>query len=490
MQFHFKNGIRYQKKYNMENVQKKITKGMLYILVANGLTMLANTIISFLLPKLLSVDTYANIKTYQLYMNYVGVFHLGFVDGIYLKYGGLNISDVPKKELAEALCSIHIFQLAMCILVSAYAIVQGDYIVLAFGIAIVPVNISGFFKMLFQAVGEFGQYSKIINAATLLTFVANVFLCLLIKTDYYLWYLVSYLCVDLFVWIVLEVKAKQSLKINNSCCDLKVVILKIKENIFSGFSLMCGNLASFILTGMDRWFVKFTLETFYFAQYSFAVSLENMLNLLITPVTVPLYNYFCTEKKDDKVRFVHSVLSVFSSCILCLGYISAIMIDLILPNYREAKPIMIILFAASGIQIVVKGIYINLYKVHKEQKKYFIKLLVVLVSGVLFNLILFNLLHNMISYAIGTLLAAILWLSISLWDFWNIVRKVDIVYIIFEIISFLVCGLFFDSMIGFGIYILISILFTIVLMNSCLKKIRRLLHKISIKQNMKRFFAK
>ena len=49
------------------------------------------------------------------------------------------------------------------------------------------------------------------------------------------------------------------------------------------------------LTTMDRWFVKFLLDTYAFAQYSFAVSVESFLNLAITPVTTTLYNYFCQE---------------------------------------------------------------------------------------------------------------------------------------------------------------------------------------------------
>ena len=54
---------------------------------ANVISLLFNLLTSFLLPKYLSVDGYAAIKTFQLYVVYVGLLHLGYADGMYLKYG-------------------------------------------------------------------------------------------------------------------------------------------------------------------------------------------------------------------------------------------------------------------------------------------------------------------------------------------------------------------------------------------------------------------
>ena len=52
---------------------------------------------------------------------------------------------------------------------------------------------------------------------------------------------------------------------------------------------------------MDRWFVKALMTTLAFAQYSFAVSMENFMNVAVTPVTTTLYNYFCKATDEVKV---------------------------------------------------------------------------------------------------------------------------------------------------------------------------------------------
>ena len=63
-----------------------LKKGILVIFKANIISLLFNLLTSFLLPKYLTVDSYAAIKTFQLYVTYVGLFHLGYADGMYLKY--------------------------------------------------------------------------------------------------------------------------------------------------------------------------------------------------------------------------------------------------------------------------------------------------------------------------------------------------------------------------------------------------------------------
>ena len=61
----------------MTNSNKALGRGILVILVANIINMVFSLVTNFVLPKYLSVDTYAVIKTYQMYLSYAGLFHLG-----------------------------------------------------------------------------------------------------------------------------------------------------------------------------------------------------------------------------------------------------------------------------------------------------------------------------------------------------------------------------------------------------------------------------
>lgn len=450
-------------------MERKLTRGILYVLLANMVTLIVNLLTNFLLPKFLSVDSYASIKTFQLYINYVGAFHLGFVDGVYLKYGGEDIKNLNQESLAKNLATLRLFQLLVTIFMIVISFAVRDWIILAFSLAILPVNVVGYFRMLFQAIGEFGLYSKVMNLTTVLTFAANLFLVFALKSDHYIVYLAGYVIVDLFIWLLLEfLFAKRMRRLPQLGFSLKEFI----GNIKLGFFLMCGNFASFFLTGMDRWFVKFTLDNLAFAQYSFAVSMENMLNLAITPVTLPLYNYFCKEKSKEKVKMMHKAVILVSTILISVSFLAEWAIDMLLPTYRDSVEVVFWLFAGQAFQFVVKAIYVNLYKVQKKQHIYFYKLIMIICAGFLFNYGLFQIIGSKEAYAIGTYLSAVLWLFISVIDFKNIeFDKSDIVYLVLESFIFIICGLKFEPIIGLLIYFSITLILIYALMHNTLSAV-------------------
>lgn len=85
---------------------------------------------------------------------------------------------------------------------------------------------------------------------------------------------------------------------------------ELLNNIKGGILLTVGNLSSVVLTSMDRWFVKALMTTLAFAQYSFAVSMENFMNVAVTPVTTTLYNYFCKATDKSQIRKTRNYVMV------------------------------------------------------------------------------------------------------------------------------------------------------------------------------------
>lgn len=61
-----------------------IKTGMLKVLIANVVNLIIGLLSSFILPKFLSINSYAEIKTFQLYVSYIGLLHFGYVDALVL----------------------------------------------------------------------------------------------------------------------------------------------------------------------------------------------------------------------------------------------------------------------------------------------------------------------------------------------------------------------------------------------------------------------
>lgn len=445
------------------NSNRKLARGMILVLFANIISMVINVLLNLIQPKYLSVDTYVYIKTFALYMNYAGLFHLGYVDGMYLKYGGKETREIDKSELGNNVSTARIFQFIVSILVFLAGTLASSPLLRIFGIFLLPYNMTIYYRLLFQATGEFSLYGKMMNAFTFLLFAINMVLIFWIRTDDYVPYLLSYIISYLIIWIILEVYLNK--KINVRFRLLYFSLKEFVESIKSGFFITFGNLSSNFLTGMDRWFVKFLLPNADFAYYSFAVSIENMVNVVVTPFTVTLYNYFCVETDNAKIIKMRDFVTIFSILFISIAFPVKFFIEIWIPNYLESVDVIFYLFGAQVFFIIVKSIYVNLYQARKEQKTYFIKLMICLFSGVIFNALFFLLLRNKEAMAIGTLLSSALWFVLCQFDFRSIhYRFRHYLYLTVEILLFLLTGNLTPAVPGFFVYLGVSLLLSFVLM--------------------------
>ena len=133
----------------------KFKKGFLYVFTANFLNLLIGIITGFILPKLLSIESYSDIKLFQLYITYVGILHLGFSDGMYLKYGGKEIEASQNENILSEFKTFKIFQIIVTISAVIVTLFLKKYVLFFCALSILPVNIGNYLRQLYQAVGKF-----------------------------------------------------------------------------------------------------------------------------------------------------------------------------------------------------------------------------------------------------------------------------------------------------------------------------------------------
>lgn len=144
-------------------MNKTLKKGIMAILAANIINLIFNLLTNFLLPKFLSVDSYAAIKTFQLYSTYVGIFALGYSDGMYLRYGGRVLESINQNELQTGMHSFRFMMIIESIILIPLALLSNDKIIIGFVFTIFTMNMINYYKNFYQAVGEFKLYGKILN---------------------------------------------------------------------------------------------------------------------------------------------------------------------------------------------------------------------------------------------------------------------------------------------------------------------------------------
>lgn len=447
----------------------KLKRGMMYVFIGSIVNLLFRLAVNFILPKFLSVESYAMIKTYQLYISYASLFTIGYIDGMYIEYGGREIKSIETKELVNNLSVCRTFQIILSVIFVMISIIVKNTMLLLFSISIVSTNLISYFHNLYQATGMFKSYSKITSYTSIFTFVINIFLVFIMKCDNATYYIVGYILLNTCIWVLLEYKTKKTLG------EIKALYFSFEvffRNVKKGIALTFGQLSSVILTGLDRWFVKIFMSVIDFAEYSFGVSIENFLTIAVTPITVTLYNGFCQRREKGYVNKLIEYIILFATFLISVAFGAKFILEFYLQKYSDSIKIIFILFASQIYYIIIKSIYVNLYKAAKLQKKYFIKLVIIIVMGIVTNYIFYKFIKNKEAFAFATLFCAIIWFILAKLDFKQYkIRFNTYIFLAIETILFILLGFYVESVIAFVIYIVFTIILSYFLMNESFKYI-------------------
>ena len=431
-------------------------KGLFTVFIANIINLFFSIVSSFFLPRYLSVESYGHFKLFQLYINYLGVAHLGYADGVYLKYGGMKIQNIDTNELLLSSATIRSMQILIAVIaVVIFGALQNTIAVLL-AFSCVPVNMVTYYKNLYQATGEFKNYGIILSLSPIMMFICNMFLLFVFTTDNYIYYMLVVFCSNLVLYIFLEHKSKCVLgKVRLFTVDLKM----LKDNIRTGITLTVGNFASILITSIDRWCIQCWMTIAEFSYYSFAVSVENLFNVCLSAITTTLYNYLCQIKINQKIIELKSVCTIVSIYFVAIAFPIKLFIQKWLPKYEASIPCLFILICAHAFYFVIKSIYINLYKARGQQKHYFNQMLVILLVAITSNVIAYwGIAGCMESFAFASLFTAILWYFICYFEFKDIRGQIQEVILLFWCgMIYLFCGLKVSNSIWGCMFYLISV---------------------------------
>lgn len=459
-------------------------KGLVYVFCATGIGFIISLITNFILPKFLSVETYADIKLYQLYITYIGILHFGFADGMYLRLGGKKIDEIDKEELVSEFKTFKIFQLCINIVALIISLILKDKILLLVSLSILPVNTINYLRNLYQATGLYDLYSKFTTTNNLMLFIINMVLLFIVKTDNAIIYIIGNVLVYFINWILMEQIIKiKTFQNQKGKANIQYLIKDIKD----GCLLMLGNFCTVLFTSIDRMFVKYLLGTVKFAYYSFAVSVEGLLNVFITPIVVTMYNYLCTNNAPEKILKIKRILLICVSVILASAFPVKWIINNFITKYKESSNIIFILFGAQLFSIIVRCIYNNLYKAEKRQNRYFKIMIVITIFAFITDVLSYKLSATNEGFAFATLLTSIAWFVIGEIDFVKSRYKLkEYAFIFITVSTYLITGLLINNaIIGCMIYMAVVGILILILVKEefeyLLKEGKSLLYKIKDK---------
>lgn len=417
---------------------------------------------NFLIPGFLSIEQYSVFKTYGLFLSFIGFFPLGFIDGVYINYGGKRVTDIDRKIFKFEHRVLFYFQLIATIVVIIISYLVKNKILFFFGLTILPFTILGFFKLFFQAINEFTKYTLISVLSVVLIFLFNLILVVFKMKQAEMFILANVLAYYLVFLFVEYEYQKRFFKIS-----VKKDYTLIKNNFKVGIFILIGNLSSLLFYTIDRWFVKLGLDTESFAYYSFAISMMGLVSIFINSVTTIFYPYLSNIGNKETLKKLKNYFLIIGS-VSCLSYfVFAFIVNYYIPKYVPALEIIAILFTSFPVIVTLRALYVNLYKVQKRDKLYLKTVIMTLLISVILNFIAIKLWHNYVSIAIATTLSFYIWYLLSSRHFKVLQTGLnEIIFLLLVISSFVISYNVFVLWLGalifmFSLLILIVIFYKV-----------------------------
>lgn len=422
-----------------------LKKDLFKVFGSNIITLAVGIVSGLVIPSFLSLDQYAYFKTFTLYLSYVGILHFGLADGLFIKYGGSYEDDIDKSLLKGEHNFFLIFQFIITIAIVLISLFIDDKILLAFSLSIIPFNLLTFYKFFYQAIGKFDIYSKILIFPPIVMLIANLAVIFIFEIENYWLFIIIRLFAYTLIFLILEYNFYKLTKLVDTTVDFE----EIKSIFNIGFFIMLGNLSSILFYSIDRWFVKFSFTSSDFAFYSFAISMMAMINIFINSITTVFYPYLSRNSNDNILQKLKSYFIIIASFASGSYFLFVFIVENFIPKHIPALNIIAIIFAGFPALITIKALYVNLYKVRKNDKLYVKTVLIMLTVSIVLNFIALITFGNNTAIAVATTISFYIWFYFSSRHFETLfVSSKEVLYLIIFVVLFIYSSNFISLLAG------------------------------------------
>ncbi len=433
----------------------------IWVFTSNIVCLISTLIIGFLLPKYVNTDTFAHYRTYTLYVTYVGLFHFGMVNGIYLNFGSCSYRTIPKDKFKAytnilILSQIIVGLLFIFTLISVMGVTNKSIPLLFVALNLIFININAYYSLINQFTLQFKRDSIIQLLSNFLNL--SVFLTFIISKSNKVAFLLLGISLSNFIISIIWTT------LNKEIFDAKVIIsrenlIEVTNFIKTGFFVMISEFTGLIILSIDSVFVNLLFDTESFATYTFAISVITVLMQIISLGSKLIFPYL-KRTEIDIIRQVYPILSIliiwFCGIIGGSLFVIEIFIEKLLPSYQSS----IMIIYCLGILLIFRGpielAYGNIYKATGLVKEYLKNNIIALAIGLISNIIAMVISGTLYSIAIASVLSYCAWFLITGLYFSKKMefkfRNIFIFAIIITIAYVICCPL---GIVGFCLYYLI-----------------------------------
>lgn len=351
----------------------KIFKDLVYAFSSQFISLLLSVIMSLIVPKILGVEEFSYWQLFLFYCTYVGFFHFGITDGVYLVNGGKSYEKLDKKDIVSqfwTLFSIQIF-LIICI-IGINFFVDIDYnrklVLLLSGIYMCVANMNWYLGYVYQATNKIKIYafSVMIDKAL---FIVCIIGALFFKCDSYIPFIYMYILTRVIALIYCIINGKDL--VFGKRYPIKESLEMTKNYIKVGINLTLSSIASILILGIGRFVVDNVWGITAFGKFSFAISLANFFLMFISQISLILFPNL-RQVEEKKLKEFYNIARIILGIVLPIVFIAYIPIKFILswwlPQYEESLRYLALLLPLCTFDGKMQMLCNTYFKVLRKEK--------------------------------------------------------------------------------------------------------------------------
>jgi len=378
--------------------------------LGTALTAVFNTLLVFLIPRIVSVENFGYWRLFMLYATYVGLLQLGFLDGVLLRWAGRPLADFHA-ELRPSVIFLLGLLAILIVPVAAFAwwkfTVDVRFIAFAVLFYAVVYNLSALFLYGLQSARQFKPVAIATAAPTglfvLFTFVWNTWRI----PDFRI--LIDLYCVAsagafLYLWFRLDplkngARSISAWSIGESC-------------VIVGWPIVLSNVGAGLVQSADRLVASWIFPIHQFAQYSLASSAMFVPVMAIAAIYRVFFSHASALQHEGRMRiYAHGAKFLLLAWSMMLPYFFVLeqIVKHFLPKYVPSLPAAGILLFGVFFLAEIQILHTSFAYLYGKQRLFLILTITAAVVTFGVGLAMAIYLGSLVAIAVGQLVSLAIW---------------------------------------------------------------------------------
>lgn len=383
-------------------------KHFLFVFGSQLVVLASGLIKALLIPVLVGLSDYGYWQIYAFYTVYIGAFSLGYGDGLYLKYGGQELSNLPL-QLVRTANAFYVVMLAISgALLAVFASEDSDpnrqYIFFAVAANVVVQGITANISLTLQATNQLKGYA-FLNSADKIFFALALMAVFLERFQTFEYLILADICAKIIVMTIL-LHRYRCLFIG-TISGFRLGAKEFANSVGSGIHLLLANLTGMLVLGSGRIIVEYLDTLDKYAHYAFAVSLANVVLMSVTALSIVLYPTLKRQQKDNFIVYFEKTVDayvVFSLVMLSAYFPALVFIDVVAAQYKPVIEFLNAIFVITVLQGKMQLVNNTYYKAMRLERPMLVANVSSLLVATLLSAVGFVLTKSMLAIAYSALL--------------------------------------------------------------------------------------